>query len=327
MPESSPPEKIVKPSTSKIACLLGPMIAGVCETLVFHPYDTLSKRLQNSHVKIPLSYQNIHAIQRVIFPNVYSAKWHYKVHSSYKGLSAAFIYRINQRLFMYGGQPIVKSLVDKGFGSSIEKVVGSRYKTICTEAIGGGIASFFEVILLPLDSLKVVRQTELVKTKSYCRLLIEENKNLYRGSAIATVRNIPYSLLLFGGTAWMKQSVFKVNEPKAATFKQELISASFGAFLSIFVTNPADVIKTRIQVQGFSTPIKTMAKTIYREEGLLAFMKGIYPKIISVPRIAFSMTLSSIFTRQIDAYMKKPPSPPRPLSPQSEEWGIKTPLP
>ena len=43
---------------------------------------------------------------------------------------------------------------------------------------------------------------------------------------------------------------------------------------------PADVIKSRLQMTGSTTPMLTMMKDIYKKEGMMALYNGLGPSII-----------------------------------------------
>ncbi|KAJ1506364.1 hypothetical protein HMI56_000646 [Coelomomyces lativittatus] len=69
-----------------------------------------------------------------------------------------------------------------------------------------------------------------------------------------------------------------------------------GSMLSILVSAPLDVIKTRLQNQPFhATPVSgyTVIKNLIRHEGMGAFFKGLVPKLSIVgPKLVFSFTVA-----------------------------------
>ena len=71
--------------------------------------------------------------------------------------------------------------------------------------------------------------------------------NINRGATWTAARNIPGSFALFGGSAFVKEYAFNLKDYSKATFFQNFCGSIAGAVLSISVSAPMDVVKTRIQ--------------------------------------------------------------------------------
>lgn len=86
---------------------------------------------------------------------------------------------------------------------------------------------------------------------------------------------------LFGGSAFTKEYLFKLNDYNKASWFQNFIASIAGASASLVVSAPLDVIKTRIQNRNFENPesgfriLSNMAKI----EGFSSFFKGLVPKV------------------------------------------------
>jgi hypothetical protein len=106
-----------------------------------------------------------------------------------------------------------------------------------------------EVLILPLDVLKIKSQTnpQALAGRGIVDIVLTEQMKLYRGGAWTAARNAKGSFALFGASALTKEYLFALDSYHKATFTQNLISSSIGAIASVFVSNPFDVIKTRIQ--------------------------------------------------------------------------------
>lgn len=120
-------------------------------------------------------------------------------------------------------------------------------------AVAGSIMGVGEIVLLPLDVLKIKAQTnpESLQGRGIFKILADEGLNLYRGASWTAARNAPGSFALFGGSALVKDRVFKLEKYSDATFMQDSIASVAGAVASITVAQPLDVIKTRIQKRDF----------------------------------------------------------------------------
>ncbi|SVE27313.1 uncharacterized protein METZ01_LOCUS480167, partial [marine metagenome] len=165
-------------SESNISKILASSLAGVCEILIFHPIDTIAKRLMNNSNK-SLSKVNI------IFPD----KNLNKFNSLYSGVKFGMGYKILQRSYKYGGQSILN-----------DQITISNNK-ILNNAISGSIIGAGEIMLLPFDIFKIRMQTnpKIMKNKTVLSMFKEDGFKLYRGSGITVLRNVPGSFALFGG--------------------------------------------------------------------------------------------------------------------------------
>jgi hypothetical protein len=108
-------------------------------------------------------------------------------------------------------------------------------------------------------------------------------------------RNAPGSFALFGGSAVVKEWIFKLEDYNKATFFQNFCASIGGSVASITVAAPLDVVKTRIQNRNFDSPEGgvSIIKKMVQNEGFGSFFKGLLPKILVVgPKLVFSFTIA-----------------------------------
>ena len=179
-------------------------------------------------------------------------------------------------------------------------------------ATAGSLVGAGEVALLPLDVLKIKSQTnpEVLKGRGFASLIHQEGWALYRGWQWTIFRNMPGSFSLFGGAALVKGSLFglKPDQYSHASFFQNFVASIGGAVASITVAAPTDVIKTRIQNQGFkeNKPGMVIVKELLQSEGPQALFKGLTPKIIVVgPKLVFSFTVAQTLIGTIGDWMNR----------------------
>lgn len=80
---------------------------------------------------------------------------------------------------------------------------------------------------------------------------------------------------------------------------QNTVASMAGAFASLTVSAPMDVIKTRIQNKNFENPETgfQILKNMIKNEGFTAFFKGLTPKILTVgPKLVFSYDIFMKFS-------------------------------
>jgi len=154
-----------------------------------------------------------------------------------------------------------------------------------------------EIVLLPLDVLKIKRQTnpEAFRGRGVLRIIADENFSLYRGWSWTAARNAPGSFALFGGSAAAKEYLYKLQDYNSATWTQNFVASIAGASASLIVSAPLDVIKTRIQNRNFEVKESgfMVIGNMLRYEGVSSFFKGLTPKLLMTgPKLVFSFWLA-----------------------------------
>ena len=186
-----------------------------------------------------------------------------------------------------------------------------------------------EVVLLPLDVLKIKRQTnpEAFRGRGLLRIIGDEGFGLYRGWQWTMARNFPGSFAvrrsptfgssrhnrlistlpqLFGGSAAAKQYLYKLSDYNSATWSQNFVASLAGSSASIIVSAPLDVIKTRIQNRNFENPESGLriVGSMARNEGFASFFKGLVPKLLMTgPKLTFSFWLAQTLIPIFSGFM------------------------
>ncbi|KPA84261.1 putative mitochondrial mitochondrial carrier protein (MCP13) [Leptomonas pyrrhocoris] len=305
----------------------GATFAGMCEIIIFHPFDTVAKRLMSYHHRVvdltspAATWRNL---DHVVFGKL---KEHYtdattgavrhissmeRLKHMYPGSSYAVAYKVLQRIMKFAGQPYMRDYLHVHHSNVFfkkdtrtgEYVRGGR-GAMTLEATAGCLVGVCEIVLLPFDRMKVLNQTNKAAVHSrnmFSVILTEGVGKLYAGALTTAVRNATGSFLLFGGTAFTKEYVFQLENYRDATFAQNIAASTVGGCVGVFFTSPMDVIKTRIQSQRLTDKMsgwQVFVSTV-RREGFAAFYKGITPKMITTaPRLVFSYTMTQYFTKKL----------------------------
>ncbi|KAI5819026.1 mitochondrial carrier domain-containing protein [Pyronema omphalodes] len=294
----SPPSSNKKESTT--ARVLGSGSAGIAELAVFHPVDTIAKRLMSNQTKI----SGLPQLQTVIFKDYATASVGKKFFSLFPGLGYAAGYKVLQRVYKYGGQPFVRDYLSQHHASKFENAFGKSSGKAIMHASAGSLIGIGEIVLLPLDVLKIKRQTnpEAFRGRGLFKIIADEGMGLYRGWQWTAARNAPGSFALFGGSAFAKEAL-GIKDYNKATWGENFIASVAGATASLVVSAPLDVIKTRIQNRNFENPeggFKIVSNMI-KNEGPTAFFKGLTPKLLMTgPKLVFSFWLAQTLIPAFD---------------------------
>ncbi|KAI3404246.1 YHM1 [Candida oxycetoniae] len=292
--------------TTGLARVLGSATAGIAEISVFHPVDTISKRLMSNHTRVTSAHQ----LNQVIFKNAAMEPFFKRVFTLFPGLGYAACYKILQRVYKYGGQPFANEFLVKNFRDEFDSLFGPKNGKALMSATAGSLIGIGEVVLLPLDVLKIKRQTnpESFKGRGFLKIITDEGFGLYRGWGWTMARNAPGSFALFGANSFAKEYIFGLKDYTQATWTQNFVTSIFGASASLIVSAPLDVIKTRIQNRNFDNPQSgfTILKNMFKNEGITSFFKGLVPKLLTTgPKLVFSFAMAQSLIPAFDKLMKK----------------------
>lgn len=304
----SPP--IAGGKDSHAARILGSGTAGIAELMIFHPVDTVAKRLMSNKVSGK-------PLMEVVFREHANARAGQKFLSLFPGLGYAAGYKVLQRVYKFGGQPYFNDFLSKNFKSSFTNAFGEKNGKAMMSATAGSLTGIGEIVLLPLDVLKIKRQTnpEAFRSRGFVQIVRDEGFGLYRGASWTAARNAPGSFALFGGSAFTKEYVFGLEDYRSASWYQNFVASIAGSVSSIAISQPLDVIKTRIQNQNFESKVggMTVIRELIKNEGFSAFFKGLTPKVLVVgPKLIFSFTLAQSLIPFFSSVF--PPTPPTPSS-------------
>lgn len=175
------------------------------------------------------------------------------------------------------------------------------------ELLAGAVAGGSQVVFTnPLEIVKIRLQVagELPKNTDQAAIgavqIIRQLGlvGLYRGAGACLLRDIPFSAIYFPLYSHLKSDLFGQKRPgDKLTFWQLMGAASMAGMPAAFLTTPADVIKTRLQVEarkGQTTykGITDCFQQILLKEGPKAFFKGSLARVLrSSPQ--FGATLVS----------------------------------
>jgi len=166
--------------------------------------------------------------------------------------------------------------------------------TFSQNFLSGGVAGVASrTITSPLDVVKILAQVGTKDTqqgflKTFSNVYKEEGiKAFWKGNGIACVRLFPYNAVQFASFNYLKVAFADPVTGKLSAVNA-LVSGSLGGITATVVTYPTDMMKTRLTV-AHADPTKAKyhgmidcARVIFREEGAMAFYKGMSTSVIGV---------------------------------------------
>ncbi|KAF9539094.1 mitochondrial aspartate-glutamate transporter agc1 [Mortierella hygrophila] len=255
------------------AFLLG-SISGAVGATVVYPIDLVKTRMQNQRSKVvgELLYKNsIDCFQKVLKNE--------GVLGLYRGLGPQLVGVAPEKAIKLTMNDLVRRHLTDRSGNI----------TFVGELIAGGVAGGSQVVFTnPLEIVKIRLQIAGEAAKSLdvgprpSAMTIVRTLGivgLYKGASACLLRDIPFSAIYFPVYAHLKKDLYGEGPDHKLTIGQLLISGAVAGMPAAYFTTPADVIKTRLQVeakkgQSTYTGIMDAARKIYAEEGLRAFFKG-----------------------------------------------------
>lgn len=128
----SPP--LGKRKESAQARLLGSGTSGIAELLVFHPVDTVAKRLMSNKDRAA-------SMATVLFKDKAQAPAMTRFFSLFPGLGYAAGYKVLQRIYKFGGQPYFNDYLNKYHKKQFENIFGERTGKSIMSATAGSYVS------------------------------------------------------------------------------------------------------------------------------------------------------------------------------------------
>lgn len=295
------------------ATLCGPAAAGFAEMFLFYPAEVIARRME-AH-KNPLSgmlfRDTAKNIARVAVGGNLSQSPFSIIRNLYAGLGMAAGYRVAQRGYKYGGHPVMKQALDKLIGEDYRLLFGDRQARVMLDGTAGLAIGIGEApVLLPADLVKVRLQVNRpsVQEKGIIKFMVSEGWQLYRGLGVTMARNAIGATAFFTTYSYTREHMTQ-HQASAThlTTAQKLCASTIATIISITLSHPLDVMKTRLQ-SGLEPVGKSgfqIAAEMIQREGLFSLWKGYFIKIPTAgPRVVFTYALAQTITEALAEWLR-----------------------
>ncbi|KIY50427.1 mitochondrial carrier [Fistulina hepatica ATCC 64428] len=139
---------------------------------------------------------------------------------------------------------------------------------------------------------------------------------LYKGASACLLRDIPFSAIYFPVYWHLKKDLFhEGRNGKQLSFLEILGAAGMAGMPAAYLTTPADVVKTRLQVEARAGQthyhgLRDAFVKIYKEEGFPALFKGGPARVLrSSPQFGFTLLAYETLTKYLPYPWRETPEP------------------
>ncbi|BFZ58287.1 mitochondrial aspartate-glutamate transporter agc1 [Savitreella phatthalungensis] len=303
-------------------------VAGGFGASVVYPIDLVKTRMQNQRSKVvgQLMYKNSMDCFKKVIKN-----------EGFKGLYSG----LGPQLIGVAPEKAIKLTVNDLVRGKLKAADGSI--PIPYEILAGGTAGGCQVIFTnPLEIVKIRLQVQGELAKNVAgvprrsALWIVKSLGLfglYRGASACLMRDIPFSAIYFPTYAHLKKDYFGESPTKKLGILQLLTAGAIAGMPAAYLTTPADVIKTRLQVEARKGEtnyrgIVHAFTTILREEGPKALFKGGPARIFrSSPQFGATLAAYEFLQTTFPLHPEDEAAAAGTLSPGLTKQSEKAPLP
>jgi len=256
-------------------------LSGTCSTLLFQPLDLVKTRVQQHQGGAQQSMARI--VANVISQDTVRGLWRGLVPSMVRTVPGVGLY--------FSSMHYMKATLCDGRPSHLQSVlIGCSARTFA-----GSIMIPFTVIKIRFESKSFNYSSTFQALKAILRT--EGLRGLTVGLGPTLVRDVPFSglyLMFYEHLKTLTPEELKMTHGSSVHFSCGVMAG----FLASLVTQPADVIKTRLQISTQTNKnIAGVIRQIYSQQGMAGFTAGLVPR--SLRRTLMAALAWTVYERMI----------------------------
>ncbi|XP_026762121.1 solute carrier family 25 member 44 [Galleria mellonella] len=113
----------------------------------------------------------------------------------------------------------------------------------------------------------------------------------YRGYAASLAAYVPNSALWWAFYQAYQEELLRISPLWMSHLFLQCVAGTLGGFTTTFLTNPLDIVRARLQVEGVGS-MRQVFKSLWREEGLAGlYVKGLSARLVQSACFSFSIIL------------------------------------
>ncbi|CAG9803469.1 unnamed protein product [Chironomus riparius] len=233
------------------------------------------------------------------------------VRGLYAGTVPAVVANVAENSVLFAAYGVCQNFVAK----TIENKKDATEITLLGNATAGFLAAFFssftlcptELIKCKLQALHEMKQSKQISPYQLTKQILRNEgiRGMFRGLTPTFAREMPGYFFFFGGYEATREFLAKPGQSKdeIGPLKTMVAGAVGGASLwtAIF---PADVIKSRVQIQGLSDSMFKVGMDIAKKDGVLALYNGLTPTICrTIPATAVLFVIYEYTKKFMNQYL------------------------
>jgi len=249
-------------SNPVMKAFLAGSLSGTCSTLLFQPLDLVKTRVQQQDTR-GTRVSIIRVVTSVVSKDSLSGLWRGVMPSMVKTVPGVGLY--------FSSMHYMKTTLCDGRPSHLQSImIGCSARTVAA------------CIMIPFTVIKTRFESpnfHYSSTVSALRQILQTEglRGLTRGLGATLVRDVPFSGLYLMFYEHLK-SITPDDVKKTHGSSAHFVCGMTAGVLASLVTQPADVIKTRLQLSPDTKSVATVIGQIYRQQGLVGFTSGLVPR-------------------------------------------------
>lgn len=241
--------------------------SGICSTLLFQPLDLVKTRLQSPVQTRTAGLGMVSLLSHVVKNEKVTGLWKGTVPSMTRCVPGVGLYFCSLNCLQ----------------RALAKSDPSPLEAVC---LGVMARSFTGVILLPITVIKTRYESGVYKYGSILQALkaihtTEGFKGLFSGLIPTLLRDAPFSGLYLMFYTQAKKAVPETWKDGMTQVPTIFFCGTFAGLVASLCTQPADVIKTHVQLcpRKF-TSVSIAVSHINKEHGLAGYFRGLVPRVL-----------------------------------------------
>lgn len=277
-----------------VAKIINGGIAGIVGVASVFPIDLAKTRLQNQRIGQEVYKSMLDCLRKVISSEGFFGM--------YRGSAVNLLLITPEKAIKLTGNDLFRHLLSTNNQKSSSNLTTAGHLTLSREMLAGGCAGMCQIIVTtPMELLKIQCQdagrtananasvgVKHQQKPSSMKVAMELLKTrgivgLYKGISATMLRDVSFSVVyfpLFAHLSALGHSTIQKGGDSNSIFWVNFVAGCTAAGISAVVVNPADVVKTRLQLINVGSNetrydgMRHAFMDIYQKEGPAAFLKG-----------------------------------------------------
>ncbi|CAH0602439.1 unnamed protein product [Chrysodeixis includens] len=203
---------------------------------------------------------------------------------------------VRHELGKYDVSPKAKSFIGGGCASLVGQTIIVPFDVLSQHLMVLGLVKGrnsrnSQMNPLGLDLDKKMSKAALAREVAVRVYRLHGPLGYYRGYAASLAAYVPNSALWWALYTTYQDELLKVAPSWMSILLIQCVAGTLGGFTTTFLTNPLDIVRARLQVQGVGT-MNEVFRDLWAEEGLVGFyFKGLSARLVQSACFSFSIIL------------------------------------